>query len=161
MPPPLSCERVLAMDTSREYRIDPEELGCDGADGELEVVVPYTEPTLTAEVLERVQELTAGLRARVSLMAVQALPYPLPFVCPTAVHAHLAELLTELAGRCSLPVAPQLVLARDRQEGFRCALKPASLVIVGTRRRFFRSPDERLARSLARDGHNVVLVHVA
>ncbi|MBZ5728062.1 MAG: hypothetical protein LAP87_24120 [Acidobacteriia bacterium] len=149
------------MNAIREYRIDPEELDGDGAGAELEVVVPYTDPTVTAAVLERVQELTAGLRARVSLMAVQALPYPLPFVCPTAVHAYLAGQLTELAGHCALPVTPQVVLARDRQEGFRHALKPASTVVVGTRRRFFRSMEEKLARSLARDGHNVVLVHVA
>jgi hypothetical protein len=95
------------------------------------------------------------------LIAVHALPYPLPFVCPTMVHAHLVEQLTELASNCPLPVHPQVVLARDLQEGFRYALKPASTVLVATRRHLWRTQEERLARSLAREGHKVVLVYIA
>jgi len=67
----------------------------------------------------------------------------------------------ELASRCPVPVAPQVVLARDRDEGFRYALKPASTVLLGTRRQLFRSQEEKLARFLARDGHKVALLHIA
>jgi len=149
------------MDSCGELRIDPRALDHDGAGAEIEVVVPYTEPVITAAVLSRVQALTAGLNARVSLVAVHTLPYPLPFVCPSMVHAHLVEQLVELASRCPVPVAPQVVLARDREEGFRYALKPASTVLVGTRRQLFRSQEEKLARFLARDGHKVALLHIA
>src|ERR1022692_3120786 len=107
------------METHGEIRIDPGCLTADGADGELEGVVPYTGPETTAAVLERVAVLTAGLNARILLVAVHTLPYPVPFVCPTLVHAHLVEQLLELAGHCTLAVQPQVVLARDRLEGFR------------------------------------------
>ena len=149
------------METRGEFRIDPGCLNVGAPDGELEVVVPYTGPETTAEALGRVAALTAGLNARVLLVAVHTLPYPLPFVCPTLVHAHLVNRLIELASLCSLPVQPQVVLARDRAEGFRFALKPSSTVLVATPRRFWRTPEEKLARSLARDGHKVALVYIA
>ena len=132
-----------------------------GAADELEVVIPYTGPTTTAAALDHAVALTAGLNARVLLVAVHALPYPLPFICPTLVHAHLVEQLMELANHCSLPVQPQVVLARDREEGFRFALKPASTVLVATHRHFWRTEEEKLARSLAHEGHKVALMHIA
>src|SRR5215467_166893 len=96
-----------------EIRMDPGHIaGCDDH-SELEVVVPYTGPESTSAALERVANLTAGLNARVLLVAVHALPYPLPFACPSCMHAHLVERLMELAGVCALPVQPQVVLARD------------------------------------------------
>ena len=58
--------------------------------------------------------------------------------------------LTELAAECPLPVNPQVVLARSREEGFRYALQPESTVLVGTHRHFWRTSEERLARMLAR-----------
>jgi len=149
------------MNIISEFQIDPGRLDMGGASGELEVVVPYTGLSSTAAALERVPVLTAGLNARVLLIAVHALPYPLPFVCPTLVHAHLVEQLVDLASRCPLPVSPQVVLARDVQEGFRYALKPASTVLVATSRHFWRTEEEKLARSLAREGHKVALVYIA
>ena len=41
------------METRGKFRIDPGCLETDGVGGELEVVVPYTEPSVTAEVLRR------------------------------------------------------------------------------------------------------------
>ena len=148
------------METHGEFQMDPGCLIAAGAHGELEVVVPYTGPETTAAALERTAALTGGLNARVLLIAVHTLPYPVPFVCPSLVHAHLVEQLLELASHCSLPVLPQVVLARDRQEGFRFALKPSSTVLVATHRHFWRTPEERLARSLAHDGHKVALMHI-
>lgn len=148
------------MKTSGMLRIDPGCLETEGASGELEVVVPYTEPSVTAEVLRRIPVLTAGLNAQVALIAVHTLPYPLPFVCPALAHAHLVEQLTDLASGCALPVHPQVVMARDRTEGFRYVLKPSSTVLVGSRKHPWPTQEEKLARSLARDGHKVVLVHI-
>ncbi|MGA3018042.1 MAG: hypothetical protein ABSF62_13055 [Bryobacteraceae bacterium] len=148
------------METRGEFRIDPGCLETDAVGSELEVVIPYTEPSVTAAVLKRVPILTAGLNARVTLVAVHTLPYPLPFVCPTVAHAHLVEQLVELAGQCALPVNPQVVMARGREEGFRYALKPASTILVGTFKHLWRTGEEQLARSLARDGHKVALIHV-
>jgi len=148
------------MHTSGKLRIDPGTLEAGGAGAEIEIVVPYTERTLTAAVLQRATVLTAGLTAAIRLVAVHAIPYPQPFHCPAALHAHLVEQLVDLASRCPLAVEPQVVLARYRDDGFRHVLKPASIVLVGSRKRFWPTREEKLARALARDGHMVVLVHL-
>jgi hypothetical protein len=148
-----------------EFRIDPGCLTAGEAGGELELVVPYTGPETTGAALERAAVLTAGLDARVLLVAVHTLPYPVPFVCPSLVHAHLVEQLLELASHCALPVQPQVILARDRMEGFRYALKPGSTVLLATRRHAWthlcHTQEEKLARALAQAGHKVALMHIA
>jgi hypothetical protein len=68
--------------------------------------------------------------------------------------------LVDLASRCPLSVDPQVVLARYRDDGFRHVLKPASIVLVGARKRFWPTREEKLARSLARDGHQVALLYL-
>jgi hypothetical protein len=148
-----------------EFRIDPGCLTAGEAGGELELVVPYTGPETTGAALERAAVLTAGLDARVLLVAVHTLPYPVPFVCPSLVHAHLVEQLLELASHCALPVQPQVILARDRMEGFRYALKPGSTVLLATQRHVWRThvwhtQEEKLARALAQAGHKVALMHI-
>jgi len=148
------------MSTRGELRIDPGCLQTDGACAEMEIVVPYTEWSVTDALLKRAAELTAGLNARVTLVAVHTIPYPATFGCPTAVHAHLVEQLVDLASRCPLPVTPHVVLARGREEGFMFVLEPEATVLVGSRKRPWRTAEERLARTLAREGHKVILVHV-
>jgi hypothetical protein len=148
------------MHTSGKLRIDPGTLEAGGAGAEIEIVVPYTERTLTAAVLQRATVLTAGLTAAIRLVAVHAIPYPQPFHCPAALHAHLVEQLVDLASRCPLAVEPQVVLARYRDDGFRHVLKPASIVLVGSRKRFWPTREEKLARALAADGHQVALLHI-
>jgi hypothetical protein len=124
-------------------------------------VVPYTEWSVTEALLKRAAALTAGLNVRLTLVAVNAIPYPSTFPGPTAVHAHLVEQLKSLAGQCPMPVQAQVVLARSREEGLRYMLRPDSMVLVGTRKRFWRTAEERLAKMLVNDGHKVALVHVA
>ena len=143
-----------------ELYIDPVDLAGDAFAGEIELVVFYTEPAATRAVLERVQLLTAGLSARVLLLAVHALPYPLPFVCPTATHAFLVDQLSGLSRNCTLPVASQIVLARSREEGFRHVLKSESTILVGTQCHVWLTAAERLAKMLVADGHKVILLHV-
>jgi hypothetical protein len=129
--------------------------------GEMEVVVPYTEWALTDALLKRAAALTAGLNVRLTLVAVHAVPFPASFPGPTAVHAHLVEQLENLSSRCTLPVQAQVVMARSREEGFRYMLRPDSTVLVGTRKRPWRTSEERLAKMFVADGHKVALVHVA
>jgi hypothetical protein len=148
------------MQSRGELRIDPGQLGRDAFSGELELVVPYTDPSLARALLRKAVALTAGLQARVSLVAVHAVPFPADFRCPTSTHAFLVNQLMELAAECPLPVNPQVVLARSRDEGFRYALRAESTVLVGTYRHLWRTSEERLARTLVSDGHKVALLHI-
>ena len=148
------------MQTRGELRIDPGQLGTDAFSGALELVVPFTDPYLTRALLRKAVALTAGLQARISLVAVHAVPFPADFRCQASTHAFLVDRLTELAAECPLPVNPQVVLARSREEGFRYALRPESTVLLGTHRHFWRTREERLARRLVADGHKVALLHI-
>jgi hypothetical protein len=148
------------MQTRGELRIDTGQLGTDAFSGDLELVVPYTDPDLTRALLHKAVVLTAGLQAHIALLAVHAVPFPADFRCSTSTHAFLVNQLTDLAAECPLPVIPQVVLARSREEGFRYALRPESTVLVGTHRHFWRTSEERLARTLLADGHKVALLHI-
>ena len=148
------------METRGELQIDPGKLGMDAFTGEIELVVPYTDLAVTRALMKRAALLTTGLKARITLVAVHTVPYPAAFTCPTATHAFLVEQLLELAGECSMPVNPQVVLARSREEGFRYALKSESTILLGTYRHFWRTDEEKLARMLVADGHKVALLHI-
>lgn len=158
--PPRTLELVTAMHSLGQLRIDPGSLANQGASTEIELAIPYTDSFLAGAVLERAMALSEGLNARVSLVAVHAAPYPLEFGCPSSTHAFLVERLTELAGRCGLPVTAEVIMARSQEEGFRHAFHRSALVLVGSRKRLWRTPEEKLARALARDGRQVVLMHL-
>lgn len=149
------------MDTRGVLQIDPGSLAPAGESPAIELTVLYTEPELTEALLRHAVALTAGLDAKIHLVAVHTVPYPCDFECPASVHAYLVERLVDLASRCQVPVRPEVVLARSREEGFQFALEPESTVLVGSRKRLWRTSEEKLARILAHEGHKVALVHVA
>ena len=144
-----------------EVQVDPGRLGVEAFSGPLELVIPYTDPALSREILRKAAVLTAGLEARVLLLAVHAVPFPADFRCVGSNHNFLVEQLTALAEECQLPVTPQVVLARSREDGLRFALNPNSTILLGTRKSILPTSEERLARMLASDGHNVALLHIA
>jgi hypothetical protein len=148
------------MSTRGELRLDPVTIDANREGLPLEVVIAHTEWDTTAALLKRAALLTAGLNVRVTLLAVHTVPYPAPLSSATASHAHLVEELVDLASQSTLPLTPQVVLARGREEGFRYMLGPESTVLVGTRKHLWQTPEERLARALADDGHKVALMHI-
>lgn len=127
--------------------------------GSLEIVVPYSTPELTERVTRKAASLAAGLNATLKLVAVHVAPYPCELVCPAAMKQHLTERLMEIARHSNLPATVHLVVARDRDAGFRHVLPPASAILLGSRKRFWRTREERLARELTRAGHRVSLLH--
>ena len=147
------------MRTRGQWRIDPGTLQA-GSAGEIELVVAYTRPDLAQAVLQRAAALTQGLNARISLIAVHVVPVVGPLACPGAAHAFLVERLLELCAASPLPAGAQVVLAHTREEGFRHALKPESVVLIGARRRWRPGREESLARALRAEGHSVTLLYV-
>jgi len=143
-----------------EVRLDPGTIDAGNSGAIVEIVIAYTESSVTPALLKRAAELTCGLNARVTLLAVHTVPYPASFASATASHAHLVGELVDLAQESPIPVTPQVVMARGREEGFRHILKPESTVLVGTRKHLWQTAEERLALSLAREGHKVALLHV-
>jgi len=143
-----------------DLRIDPGSIPFAASGPDLELVVPLTEWAVTRAVLERVPVLAAGLNARVKLVAVHTVPYQAEFYCPALVHARLVQQAMDLAALCDLPVEPVVVLARSREEALRYAITATSTVLLGSRKHWWRTAEESLARSLAGDGCRVALLHV-
>ncbi len=126
----------------------------------LEVVVPYTNQALTAEALAAATEMARGFQAAVTLMAVYVLPYPSPLECQEGIRRRLEAELTAVARTSSAATRVKLVFARDREDAYLGLLRRHSLVVIGTRDRWWRTREERLARKLMACGHSVALVKV-
>jgi len=126
--------------------------------GDLRLVIPYTTHELTRGALEGAVKLARGLGADLTLVAVQVVPFPCPLSRPTVDPDHLKRELLTVAKTSSLCTRILVVRARDRETGFSSALAPDSLVLVATKRRWWRTAEEKLARSLARAGHSVALI---
>jgi hypothetical protein len=148
------------MDSRGELRLDPGAIAPREGSAEIELVVTHTDPLITAAVLKRAAGLVKGLNAKVLLVAVHTVPFPAPFESAAASHAYVVGQLIALASESPLPVEPHVVLARDREDGFRYILKPESTVLVGTREHLWRTPEGRLAQALASAGHKVALLHI-
>ncbi|MEQ1948166.1 MAG: hypothetical protein ABL995_13310 [Bryobacteraceae bacterium] len=109
--------------------------------------------------------LASGMHAKLVAHFAQVVPYPLPLKSPPVPVELVARILKEqvlddLWDRQFTGTSATLYLCRDRAETLREALKPESLVVMGTKRRWWRTSEERLARQLTRDGHRVLLVRV-
>jgi len=126
----------------------------------LELVVLETDATLAAAVLVRAHHLAAGLDARITILSVCVLPYPLPFVPPAEAARQFRHRLEKLAAETGLPCRGRLVFARDLSQGLASALRPRSTVMIGVRPRWWPTHEERLARRLAAAGHYIAIVRV-
>jgi len=124
----------------------------------LKIFVPYTTPDLTRDALAGASGLAADLRVEAVLVAVREIPYPLPLDYPDVQPALLIEKLMALAEGMSCPVRIELILARSKSDALRRAIRPGSLVLIAAKRHWWRTGEERLARTLARAGCSVSLL---
>jgi hypothetical protein len=124
----------------------------------LELVVPYTNPALAAGALAAAEELARGFEAAVTLMAVHVLPYPSPLECQEGIRQRLEAELTAVARTSPASIRVKLVFARNRADAYIGLLRRQSLVVIGTKDRWWRTREERLARALISRGHSVAVV---
>lgn len=123
---------------------------------ELDLVIPFTTPDLTRAAVGAANLMGAGLHAAVRLIKVQVVPFPLQLNQSPVYVDFLKQQLEQLDS--ALPIAREIRLARDFETGLEGALDPDSVVILATRKRPWKTRTERLAASLRKVGHKVVLV---
>ncbi len=124
----------------------------------LQVVIPHRTPQLTRAALKYAENLTDDLNARVRLIDVHVVPYGVPLDEPTVNPRHLSRRLRQLAQESSIPVSPEVVYARDWEQGLRRVLAPGSLVLIAIKRSWWRTNEKRLAARLRKLGHQVIWV---
>jgi hypothetical protein len=123
---------------------------------ELDLVIPFTTPELTRAAIAAANRMGRGLNAALRLVRVQVVPFPLDL---NQSPVYIAFLAKQLEGfESELPAAGEVRLARDFEAGLEGALDRDSVVVLATRRRPWRTRTERLAASLRKVGHKVVMV---
>jgi hypothetical protein len=66
----------------------------------IELAILYSDRQSAESLLARATKMCAGLDPSIVLIAVHTVPYPCNFECPSATHAHLVNVLSELAQGC-------------------------------------------------------------
>jgi hypothetical protein len=130
----------------------------DTATGVLRIVIPYTTLELTKAALRHAGVCT-DLNVSVSLVDIQVVPFPCPLhQCPIDKEFSQRR-LRDLFDQSGLPGSTNVLYARDWSEGFCRALEPDTLVVLTTKKRWWRTREEKLARALMKAGHQVMLVN--
>jgi hypothetical protein len=122
------------------------------------VVLLFTSENRTLKALESARSLAKTLCRPIMVLATPVVPYPLPLEEPQVPFdftiRHFAEAAKQFPENISVVAYP----CRDRVETLKQVLPPDSPVLVGIRKRWWPTPDERLARRLERAGHPVTVV---
>jgi len=126
--------------------------------GAIEVVIPYKSPEATKAALAHAALLGVGLNLSVRLIDVHVVPYVLPIEKPSVHLKHLENNLRTVSACSEVPVIPELVLARDWEDGLRRSLRRRSVVLMPIRKAWWRSQDKRMAERLRKHGHQVIWV---
>jgi hypothetical protein len=147
----LTVEKVTLAATKK--RCDP---AAGQANSKLNIAVVFTsiEPTLAA--LRKAGALASRLRACITLIVPQVVPYPLPLNRPPVPRDFTERHFRVMADESPVETKVQVYLCRDRIAALRGVLKPHSLVVIGGSKSWWPTREKRLARQLRRSGHEVV-----
>jgi len=147
----LAIEKVLAPATGHPTRLQGEE-----ADQKLNIAVVFTSVESTLAALREAGNLASSLGARIKLVVPQVVPYPLPLETPPVLVEFNEKRFRVIASESPVETGVQIYLCRDRVETLTSVLKPGSIVVLGGRKRWWPTRDERLARQLRRAGYEVL-----
>ena len=143
------------MKTKAERAYAPPEI----TTGVLWVVVPYTTPELTRAAL-RHAAVCSDLNVHVSLVDIQVVPFPCPLDQPPINKEYSQRRLRDLFSETGLAGGVAVMYTRDWLEGFRRILEPKSLLILATRKRWWPTREQKIARALTKAGHQVMLLPI-
>lgn len=121
------------------------------------IVVPYTTTQLTRAAL-RHSAVCSDLNVHVCLVDVQVVPFPCPLDQPPVNKEYSQNRLQALLAECTVPGHATVLYTRDWLEAFHRMLTPESLVIIPTKKRWWRTREEKLAGTLRKAGHEVLLL---
>src|SRR5256885_8763897 len=126
----------------------------------LDLVVPFTTPELTRIALRKAAELARGVHSRIRILRLQRVPYPLQLQQPPVAADVLRE-QTEQIARGLEAAEIQIVLTRDSDLTLLENLRPESIVVIASRRRPWRTRQERLRNFCESHGSRVALLYAA
>jgi hypothetical protein len=123
-----------------------------------DIVVPYTTPRLTRLALREAQELASKLPSRIRVLRMLAVPFPQELRYPPVALDILREQTRQVArGIAASEIV--LFLTRDPEETLLKTLRPGSIVVIASKKRWWRTAQERLQKICERHGYQVALVY--
>ena len=134
-----------------------ESAGTVAGTGFLDIVVPYTTSQLTRVALKRAEELSRELPSRIRILRMLAVPFPLDLSYPPFSLDILREQTRQVAR--GIPAEMVLFLTRDPEGSLLKTLRPDSVVVIASKKRWWPTAQERLQRSCERHGHQVALIY--
>ena len=114
----------------------------------LEVVVLHTNVAETLLALKAAARLAHDLSARIRLLVIEVVPYPLPLDRPAVALPFTERRFRILAGEATIETNVDIHLVRDREKALQSVLEPHSVVVLGA--------PNKLAKHIVRAGHQVV-----
>jgi len=120
-------------------------------------VVLFTDVRSTLDALRCAAILPRAESAPIRLLVPQVVAYPLPLHEPAVQTSHLAQRLRTVAEQVQADTKVEILLCRDPWEAIHQALATPHLVVLGSRRRWWPTREERIAKRLRAEGHYVVL----
>jgi hypothetical protein len=124
----------------------------------LNIAVVFTTVEATLAALRKAGGLANRLGARITLMVPQVIPFPLPLKSPPVLIDWNERRFRVIAQESLVDTTVHLYLCRDRTVAVLNALDPHSMVVMGGPKRWWPTPESRLARKLRHAGHEVILV---
>jgi hypothetical protein len=147
----LALERLLTPSTRLPQRDTTRETGAG-----LNISVVFTSVEATLAALKQAGALAHRLGAHITLVVPQIVPRPLPLDSPPVLIDWNESRFRTIASETAVETAVRIYLCRDRWETLASVLKPQSLVVIGGRKRWWPTPESRLANKLRKAGHEVI-----
>ena len=128
-------------------------------DNGLNISVIFTCVETTLAALKKAATLAASLGARITLLVMQPVPFPLPLESPPVLLDWSDNRFRTIASQSPLQMMVRLYLCRDTVETLKSVLRQKSVVVIGGRKSSMPfTREKRLARTLRRAGHEVIFI---
>jgi hypothetical protein len=129
----------------------------DPGEGDSEICVIMTSERGTLAALRQAAALAQPLSARIRLLVVEIVPFPLPMDHPPVAPQVREAYLQALVAKAGVEPWIDVRLCRQPSDALPAALAPRSVCVIGGRGRWPMAPERRLAARLRRQGHVVFL----
>jgi hypothetical protein len=147
----LAIEKTLAPAIGQPSRPPAEEVG-----QRLNIHVVFTSVDSTLAALKEAGNLANSLGARITLVVPQVVPYPRPLESPPVLVEFNENRFRVMATKNPVETSVHIYLCRDRLETLTSVLNVGSIVILGGRKRWWPTKEEKLARQLRSAGYEVL-----
>lgn len=124
----------------------------------LPMCIVYTSMNRTLKALEKILEFANPIRTSIEIVAVHTVPFMLSLDEPPVPFKFIIRSLEKLVARFPEQTRISAYLCRDSLEALKRVLDHHCPVVMGIKKRWWPTRDQRLARKLRRAGYNVIII---